>query len=137
VQQASSSLIEPDCRVPHSRTISVVDDDEAVRLATTSLVRSLGWTVRAFASAQEFLDSGSVADTALLISDVRMPGISGIELHERLLAIGFSFPVMFITAFPTAAIEKQAHANGALVILTKPVDAAIIERWIRCVLGDP
>lgn len=102
--------------------VAIVDDDESVRLATSSLVRSLGWEVRLFASAVEFLDSGRAAEVACVISDIQMPGMTGLEMQEKLAARRIRVPVIFITAFSTNAIRKQAMDCGALSFLCKPVD---------------
>lgn len=116
--------------------VSIVDDDEAVRLATASLVRSLGKPTRLFASAEEFLQSGQIADTACLISDVMMPGMSGVDMRDEMLARGHAPPTIFITAFPSADIRAKALANGALTVLAKPVDPDAIAHWLRVALGQ-
>lgn len=120
-----------------SQIISIVDDDEGARLATASLVRSFGWQARVFASAEEFLGSGLIRETSCLISDIRMPGLSGIEMHDRLLARGYAIPTIFTTAFPTADLEAKIRAKGALPFLEKPVDAATVERLLNLMLGRP
>lgn len=139
VEVANLELVleERDCCVQTLHTVSIVDDDEAVRLATVSLVRSLGWQARAFASAEAFLSSAHIDDTSFLICDVRMPGMSGVELQARLLASGYRLPIIFVTAYPTPDIQGKALANGALAMLSKPVEAAVIARWIEKVLGRP
>ncbi|WOD13616.1 response regulator transcription factor [Paraburkholderia kirstenboschensis] len=118
-----------------SQIISIVDDDEGARVATASLVRSLGWQTRVFASAEEFLESGLIDETSCLISDIRMPGLSGIEMHDRLLALGYAIPIIFITGFPTAALEAKIQARGAPPFLEKPVDATTVERLLNLTLG--
>jgi len=100
--------------------ISIVDDDESVREATKGLIRSLGYIAATFASAEEFLRSDRVQDTACLIADVQMPGMSGIELQSRLLAQGRRLPIIFITSFPETKARAQALAAGALGYLSKP-----------------
>jgi FixJ family two-component response regulator len=120
-----------------SQIISIVDDDEGARVATASLVRSLGWQARVFASAEEFLRSGLIGETSCLISDIRMPGLSGIELHDRLLALGYAIPIIFTTGFPTAAVEAKIQARGAPPFLEKPVDAITVERLLNLALGRP
>jgi FixJ family two-component response regulator len=100
--------------------ISIVDDDASFRRATARLVRSLGHSVAAFGSAEEFLNSDRLRDTACLISDVQMPGMSGIELQNHLLARGVQLPVIFITAYPESRAREQALASGALGFLNKP-----------------
>jgi len=117
--------------------VSIVDDDKAVRLALGSLVRSLGWQARMFESAEEFLMSGEAADTACLITDVRMPGMSGVDMHERLLAQGHAPATIFISAYPTASLHSKAASNGALVLLQKPYHAAVLTHWLSVALGNP
>jgi len=102
--------------------ISVVDDDEFVRQATANLLNSYGFEVAAFSSAEDFLTSKSVDDTQCLITDVQMPGMTGIELQDRLIAQGHSLPVIFITAFPEMRARAQALAAGAVGFLAKPFD---------------
>jgi FixJ family two-component response regulator len=120
-----------------SQIISIVDDDEGARLATARLVRSLGWQACVFASAEEFLASRIIGETSCLISDIRMPGLSGIEMHDRLLALGYAIPTIFTTAFPTAALEAKIKAKGAFPFLEKPVDADTVERLLNLALGRP
>ena len=112
--------------------ISIVDDDEAVRVATKDLVRSLGYATETFASAEEFLRSNRIDDTACLITDLQMPGMSGLELQKRLRARGCSLPIIFMTAFPEARARAQALAAGALGFLSKPVDDEALVAY----LGD-
>jgi FixJ family two-component response regulator len=102
--------------------ISIIDDDESVREATKCLVRSLGYVAAVFASAEDFLRSEHVNDTACLITDVQMPGLNGLELHERLVETGRCMPVIFITAFPEEKIRTRALAGGACGFLKKPFD---------------
>lgn len=120
-----------------AQIVSIVDDDEAVRLATASLVRSLGRRTRLFASAEDFLRSGHIAETACLISDVRMPGMSGVAMQDRILALGYAVPMIFITAFPATDLKAKALANGALAVLDKPVDPDAISHWLSVALGPP
>jgi FixJ family two-component response regulator len=100
--------------------IAIIYDNEAVRQATKSLLRSLGHRVATFATAEEFLISDQLQETSCLITDVQMPGISGIELLEHLKADGYRFPVMVITAFPNDHIRDRAMQVGASCFLTKP-----------------
>ena len=116
--------------VPHVPVISVVDDDASVRAATTRLLKSLGFTAHAFASANEFLQSPRLRDTSCLIAEVQMPGMSGVQLQEHLIAQGHSTPIIFITAFPEDSIREQAMNAGAICFLSKPFDGA---RLIECV----
>ncbi|ATF89305.1 response regulator transcription factor [Burkholderia gladioli] len=111
--------------------VSIVDDDSSVRLATRSLVRSLGWDVRVYESAEAFLDADEVADVACIISDVQMPGLSGLEMYECLLERGTAPPVIFITSFPSEATLRHAMKLGAICVFSKPVDPAAIEQRLE------
>jgi len=84
------------------------------------LIRSLGYATATFASAEEFLHSGRVSETACLVSDVQMPGMSGLELQDWLKARGPQLPIIFITAFPETEARRRALAGGALGFLDKP-----------------
>lgn len=102
--------------------IAIVDDDESFRRATTNFIRSLGYGTAAFDSAEAFLKSERVRDADCLITDVQMPGMTGIELQDRLIAQGHRLPVIFITAFPEVSARAQAITAGAIGFLTKPFD---------------
>lgn len=117
-----------------AQIVAIVDDDEAFRFATGSLIRSLGRNTRLYASAEEFLESGQIAETSCLISDVIMPGMSGVELLSQILALNFTTPTILITSFPTARLNAKALELGALVVLGKPVDPDAIEHWISVAL---
>ena len=109
--------------------ISIIDDDASVRAATDNLLRSLGYTVNTFVSAEEFLRSAQLNDTSCVIADVQMPGMSGVDLQARLLTQGHSVPFIFITAFPEKTIRARALKAGAICFLTKPFDRLNL---IRC-----
>ena len=111
--------------------ISIVDDDDTVRAATESLVRSLGFETRTFASAELFLQSSSLQATRCLILDVQMPNMSGIELQERLSERGFKIPIIFITAYPDEAVRQRAMEAGAVAFLLKPFEV-YGQRFIDC-----
>ena len=104
--------------------ISVVDDDDAVRKATKALIRSLGYRVATFASAEEFLESEWLRDTSCVISDVHMPGLNGVELQARLAAGGHRIPMIFITAFPDDRMRDRAMRSGAISFMSKPYSDA-------------
>jgi FixJ family two-component response regulator len=89
----------------------------------SSLVRSLGYRARVFASAEEFLSSPQLNDTSCVIADVQMPGMSGMELQEELVARRPRLPIIFITAFPEERIRRRAEAAGAVAFFSKPVDS--------------
>jgi FixJ family two-component response regulator len=110
--------------------IAVVDDDASVRAGVARLLRALGFSTCAFASAREFLLSPLLMDTACLIADVEMPGMSGVELQEHLIAHGHSTPIVFITAFPEDGVRDRVMSAGAVDFLRKPFDEV---RLIECV----
>jgi CheY-like chemotaxis protein len=104
--------------------ILIVDDDESIREATKTLLRSAGYQAQTFASAESLLESGALGETECLILDVRMPGIDGLELQRRLNAEGVHVPIIFITAHDDAAVRRRAIAGGAINLLHKPFAAA-------------
>jgi FixJ family two-component response regulator len=106
--------------VPKAPLISIVDDDEEVREATRGLVRSLGYAAEAFASASEFLASNRIHDTSCVITDLHMPGMSGIDLQDRLIVDGHRVPIIFITAFPEDRVRTRAMNAGAVCFMSKP-----------------
>ncbi|MGV6395666.1 response regulator transcription factor [Pseudomonas caspiana] len=118
-----------------SPVIAVVDDDMAVRTGLDSLVRSLGFAVCLFASAEEFLGSTCLNKARCLITDVQMPGMSGVELHEHLSSRGFSIPTIFITAFPEASVRKRAMTGSAVGFLSKPFNAGVLIECIESTFG--
>jgi FixJ family two-component response regulator len=103
------------------RRISVVDDDASIREALKSLMRSVRLSVDAFASAEEFLSSERVDDTACLILDVYLPGMSGFDLQNHLNAERRSIPIIFITAHADEPSRQRALKAGAIDLLGKPV----------------
>lgn len=123
--------------LPRTPVVAIVDDDRAVRYALASLVRSLGLEAHIFASAEAFLSSGEASTTACLVSDVRMPGMSGVEMHEQLLADGLRPATIFISAYATPAVVSKASANGALVLLPKPFQVADMKHWLSIAIGSP
>jgi len=106
--------------VPKNSKISVVDDDASVRKAIKGLLKSAGFDPEVFASPEEVLNSGRLGGTACLIMDVRMPGMSGIELQERLIASGRMVPIIFITAHADEEERACALERGAVDCLQKP-----------------
>jgi FixJ family two-component response regulator len=117
--------------------IAIVDDDDSVRQSVRSLLASLGFAVEACSSAEEFLSSPFLERTDCLIADVRMPGMSGLELQQELVVRQYKIPIVFITAYGKEDIHPRAFANGAVDCLLKPfseeallnaVDAALRPR---------
>jgi FixJ family two-component response regulator len=101
--------------------IAIVDDGNSVREATKTLVRSLGYQALTFASADEFLQSEQVSNTSCLIADLHLPGLSGLDLQDRLIAQGHRVPVIFITGHPDDVARTRAMNAGAVGFLTKPI----------------
>ena len=101
--------------------VAVVDDDDAVRDALANLVEALGYRVRAFPSGLAFLDSHWAAATRCLIADVQMPGMTGVELMDRLTRDGFEIPTILVTAHPLEATRLKAMRGGAIDYLAKPI----------------
>ncbi len=116
----------------HQRLISVIDDDDAMRLSLDGFVRSLGYAVETFRSAEDFLSRGANLRARCIISDIKMPGISGLELIGVLRSRGIRTPVILMTAFGEEATRAGASRAGAVCFLGKPFDAqtliACIER---------
>jgi FixJ family two-component response regulator len=109
--------------LPTTPIISIVDDDDSVRAAMSSLVRSLGYRSCMFASPEEFLSSPQMNDTSCVIADVQMLGMSGMELQDELVVRRPRIPIIFITAFPEERIRRRAEAAGAVAFFSKPVDS--------------
>src|ERR1700746_274353 len=102
--------------------VAIVDDDDLVRGALQGLLKAVGFPARAFASAEEFLNSGLQRQTSCLIVDIRMPGMSGLELQSKLNAERCRIPIIFITAHGDAKMRIQALRAGAVEFLAKPFD---------------
>jgi FixJ family two-component response regulator len=116
--------------------ISIIDDDESMRESTKGLIRSLGHEAATFASAEEFLQSDHWSHTCCLITDVRMPGLSGIELQNSLIARGIRVPTIFITAFPEEDTRLHAMTAGAVGYLGKPFSEESLLKCIDAALGS-
>ena len=100
--------------------ISIVDDDDSLRNSVNNLIRSVGFRVQGFSSAQEFLNSSQLHDTACLILDVRMPGMSGLDLQRQLVATNCRIPIIFITSHGDGDARARALETGAVDFLYKP-----------------
>lgn len=114
--------------------IAVVDDDEKFRAALQRLLRSAGFPVQSFASAEDFLKSGKQHETGCLIADIRMPGMSGLELQAKLNADHFSIPTIFISAHGDEKMRLQAMRGGAVKFFAKPFNDEILLESIRIAL---
>jgi FixJ family two-component response regulator len=115
--------------------ISVVDDDDSVRESLQSLIRSVGFGVQVFASAEEFLHSDYLQQTHCLILDVRMPGMDGLELQRQLVATRCDISMIFITAHGNEAARTQALENGAVDYLCKPFSEEALLNAIHATLS--
>src|ERR1700739_1993105 len=109
-----------------SSLLAIVDDDESVQSALRDLVESEGLSAHCFGSAEQFLDSTVRHDASCLIADIRMPGMSGLELQAKLKAERCRIPIIFITARGDIPMTVRAMKGGAIDFLTKPVDAAAL-----------
>jgi len=120
--------------LPKKIVISIVDDDESIREALMGLMESLGITARAFAGGEDFLRSKHRYSTSCLIADVQMPGMTGPELHSRLVASGKPIPTILITAYPDDRVRAQALQAGVRCYLAKPFNEDDLLACIRSAL---
>jgi FixJ family two-component response regulator len=120
----------------NSRLVAIVDDDESVQSALQDLVESDGLSALCFRSAEQFLDSGARHEAACLIIDVRMPGISGLELQAKLKAERCRIPIIFITAHGDAEMRIHAMREGAVEFLSKPFDDTVLLEIVHAALED-
>ena len=116
------------------KLVAIVDDDRSVQSAIKDLMESAGLPARCFGSAEEFLESDRRGETACLITDVSMPGMSGLELQAKLKAEGSRIPIIFITAHGDAKMKSRAMAAGAIEFLSKPFDDGVLLDKVRAAL---
>jgi FixJ family two-component response regulator len=119
--------------------ISIVEDDQLFLESMRKLLSVLGYTVEAFPSPASFLASPVLAETACLVADVHMPGMTGVELHKHLVDVGHRIPTILVTAYPDEITQSRAKKDGVLCYLSKPVDDDHLERCLRSALesGKP
>ena len=119
--------------------VSIVEDDQPFRESMMKLMGVLGYTVEAFPSPGSFLASPVLAETACLVADVHMPGMTGVELHRHLLDAGHRIPTILVTAYPDETTRNRAMKDGVVCYLSKPVDDDHLERCLRSALesGKP
>jgi FixJ family two-component response regulator len=120
----------------NSRLVAIVDDDESVQLALRDLIESDGLPAICFGSAEQFLDSEARSKAACLIADIRMPGMSGLELQAKLKAERCRIPVIFITAHGDAEMRIHAMRQGAVEFLSKPFDDAVLLEIVHAALEE-
>jgi FixJ family two-component response regulator len=119
-----------------SRLIAIVDDDKSVQIAVQDLIESEGLSTLCFGSAEQFLNSGAQHKAVCLIADIRMPGMSGLELQSKLKAERCRIPIIFITAHGDAKMQSQAMRDGAVKFLAKPFDNTILIEAVHAALED-
>jgi FixJ family two-component response regulator len=117
-----------------SKLVVIVDDDVSIRSAVEDLLEAVGLHAKSFASAEEFLKSGKQHETACLIADIRMPGMSGLELQAHLNAERCRVPIIFITAHGDEKMRLQARREGAVEFLSKPFDNEVLLDGVRAAL---
>jgi FixJ family two-component response regulator len=116
--------------------ISIVDDADLVRVGISRLVRAIGYSACAFASAEEFLRSSEKHDTSCLICDIQLPGIDGLELQRQLASDDCAVPIIFMTAYPDVFVRDQALAAGAIGFLHKPPTGHELKKCLERALID-
>src|SRR5262245_13345766 len=116
--------------------ISIVDDDELSREGTMDLVKAMGFVAKSFGCAEDFLESEQLHRTSCLIADMRMPGMSGLELHHRLVGSGNTIPTILITAFPDERDRRRAQQAGVIGYLTKPFNDEDLLTCVRSALDS-
>jgi FixJ family two-component response regulator len=117
-----------------TKLVAVVDDDELVRMSLQRLLKAAGLTVSAFASAEDFLMSSQLEAAGCLITDIRMPGMSGLELQAKLKAEQSKVPIIFVTAHDDGKMRMQAMCDGAVEFLRKPFDDEALLETVRAAL---
>ena len=117
--------------------ISVIDDDASVRVATNNLLSSHGYKVRTFASAEDFLQSAHSDDSSCVVTDMQMPGMSGLDLLTHVRTLGNGVPFIFITAFPDESVRARALKVGAICFLAKPFAGPVLIDCIETALNRP
>ena len=122
--------------MPTARLIAVVEDDDPFRESMRKLISALGYPVEVFPSAAEFLSSPLLTSTACLVTDVQMPGMTGVELHRRLVDRGHRIPTILVTAYPDDMTRRSTLKAGAVCYLCKPVDDNQLERCLRSALAS-
>ena len=117
-----------------TKLVAIVDDDDSMRGALQGMLKAVGYPAQAFASAEEFLKSGQQRQTSCLITDIRMPGMSGLDLQAHLNAERCKIPIIFITAHGDAKMRIQALRAGAVEFLSKPFDEEVLLESVRAAL---
>jgi FixJ family two-component response regulator len=121
-------------RKKEEKMVAIVEDDESYRLAVQRLLKAEGFSVRSFACAEDFLNSGRQHETGCLIADIQMPGMSGLDLQAKLNADHCPIPTIFITAHGDENLRLQAMRAGAVKFMVKPFDCASLLESVRAAL---
>jgi FixJ family two-component response regulator len=129
-----AATLDGKTRLAETGIVAIVDDDESVRTALQGMMKSVGLPAQAFASAEDFLNSGVQNQTACLIADIRMPGMSGLDLQAKLNAEHCRIPTIFITAHGDAKMRLHALRAGAVEFLAKPFDDEVLLENVRAAL---
>jgi FixJ family two-component response regulator len=119
-----------------SKFVAIVDDDESIRAALQGFMKEAGLPAQSFASAEEFLGSGDLSQVGCLVADIRMPGMSGLELQARLNAERQRIPIVFITAHGDESMKMQALRAGAVEFLAKPFDEEVLLDCVRAAMEN-
>lgn len=120
--------------MPNASLVSIVEDDRFFRESMTRLMRSLGYSVEAFPSATEFLESPRLIKTDCLIADVHMPAMTGLDLYRHLVGAGYAIPTILVTAYADDNVRAQALKDGVVCYLRKPVDERHLLRCLQAAL---
>jgi FixJ family two-component response regulator len=123
-------------RVPSGELIAVIDDDHSFRSALVGLIRSLGYGARGFESAEQFVESDVMHSSACIITDVQMPGMSGFDLQHFLVGSECTVPVIMVTARTEPGLEQRALASGAICLLRKPFQTALLTDCLKKALNN-
>jgi FixJ family two-component response regulator len=118
------------------KVVAIVDDDELIRVSLKGLMKEAGFPALVFGSAEEFLNSGEQERTGCLIADIRMPGMSGLELQSKLHGEHHRIPIIFITAQGDEKLRLQALRAGAVEFLTKPFDDEVLLQNVRAAMTN-
>jgi FixJ family two-component response regulator len=122
--------------MPGALLVSVVEDDQFFRESMRRLMRSLGYPVEVFSSAADFLASPHLSNTACLIADVQMPGMTGLDLYRSIIDAGHAIPTILVTAYPNDTDRAHAMNDGVVCYLGKPVDEKSLTRCLREAFGS-
>lgn len=121
---------------PLCPSVCIIDDDDSVLLSISRLIRAAGWSTEVFGSASEFMQSNCFDEIDCIVLDMRMPGLTGLELHEWMQGCGIHLPVIFLTAYGDVSTSVRAMKHGAVDFLLKPVDSQIMLETIRHAIGQ-